>query len=322
MSLRRCPVCGRTVDGRECFACGTSVPAAVRQPEPVPVPSPEAPPPLARASFGRDHVSHGPPGDAPGPAIVASPNGIRVDGEPTLETPRSTRTVAVVITRALATRFGLLLAAGVPFVLVCAVTVVLFGGERDPMLRRIDGGKAGSVVKELLMVPMAERTPRQYLLLGHAYARVGATTQAIDAYRVAGERGGADDRALSYVLAALDHPFAQQPMEALGPWKSSLLPDRLVRLTQEESWHLRHNALKVLEARQEASLDILTASAIVDVQKGPDCDRRRQGLSQLRKFGRGEEALDAVRSLRERYEENFCIPVPELGETERVILSR
>lgn len=222
----------------------------------------------------------------------------------------------------LASRWGLPLAALAPFLVVGGLTLSLLGAEQDPMLRRIDGGKAGSVIEELLAVPMSARTPRQYLLLGHAYARNGATAQAIDAYQEAGDQGAADERALTYVLAALDHPFAQQPMEALEEWKSSLLPERLERLTRAESWHLRHNALKVLEARREASPEILAESAIVDVWKGPDCDRRRQGLGRLRQWGRGDDALDAVRGLRERYEENYCIPVAELGEVEQLLSSR
>lgn len=314
MSLSRCPACGRTVDGRECFACGSPVGAEPPRPDAPPLSPSAQPPPRPPPQPKPPRREHYPPeGDAG-----------RVPTTTQMLTPpsaSSTRREGA-LRHVLASRWGLPLAALVPFLLVGGLTMSVLGAGQDPMLRRIDGGKAGSVIEELLAVPLSVRAPRQYLWLGHAYARNGATAQAIDAYREAGKRGAADERALAYVLAALDHPFAQQPMEALGEWKSSLLPERLEPLTRAESWHLRHNALKVLEARREISPELLEESAVVDVWKGPDCDRRREGLGRLRKWGRSEDALDAVRSLRERYEENYCIPVAELGEVEQLLSNR
>lgn len=218
--------------------------------------------------------------------------------------------------RFLRSPFAFLLAGGLSFVVVLGFGSLLLLGGDDPVLRGIDSGKAGSVIEDILAVPVTQRTPRQYLLLGHAYARSGATPQALEAYREAAKRGGADQRALDYTLAALDHPLAKLPLDVLADWRSEDVKRRLVELTEAEAWHLRHNALKVLQEREETTGAIAERVAINDVLHGPDCDRRRAGLHRLESLGKGAEALEAIQSLRDNYKENFCIPLTELDRAQ------
>lgn len=213
-------------------------------------------------------------------------------------------------------------AGGASFVLVLGFGSLLLFGGADPELARIDSGKAGAVIEEIHALPAAARTPRQHLLLGHAYARNGATQQALDAYREAAKQGGADRRALDYTLAALDHPFAQHPVEVLVTWRSEDVRERLVELTAAEGWHLRHNALKTLQERGEATPALSEKVAIVDVRHGPDCDRRREGLTRLEALGKGKAALEAIQSLRDNYKENFCIPLTELDRAQLSVEKR
>lgn len=369
MSVLRCPQCGRTADGVECFACGHAWP----RPQPVEVARPPSPAPARVPTPAAAPAAKGPPLEGPVPSHsnpfgvplqqaraaapvepvpaparpaaarprpVPSPPAIPAAGSwgnvdehvvtaPLERQPASVaawvvRTVPTgsLFERLLRSPLGFVLSGGLSFLVVVGFGSLFLLGSDDPVLRRIDSGKAGSVIEELLAVPVVERTPRQYLLLGHAYARNGATPQALDAYREAAKRGGADRRALDYTLLALDHPLAKQPIEVLKEWQSEDVSKRLVQLTDDEGWHLRHNALKVLQARKETTAAIVERVAILDVAFGPDCDRRREGLHRLESLGEGDDAKDAIESLRDNYKENFCIPLTELDRAQLAVDKR
>jgi hypothetical protein len=205
------------------------------------------------------------------------------------------------------------LAAGVPFVLVLSLGSLLLLGSRDPILHSIDRGGAGSVIESILKKAVTGRTGQDYLMLGHAYARSGQTPQAIIAYTEAGKRGAGDERALDYLVAALDHPRAQAAVGALVVAPSEQTKGKLVQAAVSEAWHLRANALEALVQRREATPALRERAALLDVRLGARCEERRGGLLQLKEHGSTKEALAAIESLREGYLHNArCISIADI----------
>ena len=194
----------------------------------------------------------------------------------------------------------------------------------DPEIRRIDSGRGDEVIKQVLQGGSASRTPRDSLLLGHAFARKGQTAAALRHYADAGHGGGADERALDYVLLALDHPFAGAPMDALRSWTGGDVKDRLIELCEAKSWLLRHNALSVLEKRDEANNEVIEMVAILDVSTADMCDDRRDGLHRLETVGAGSDALDAISAMEDNFSltQNHCMLPTEIERVFKAVESR
>jgi hypothetical protein len=316
-----------------------SVPAAHRpsttQPTPAPsFPAPGAPAPVAARAPHRPPSPPGVPTPPQSPAVPASsaaaasglPEGVdqaarelaaALDGNtddvvrPRTGSSLSGRVLALLpfpqdsgAERFLRTRWAIVAAALTPFLLVLAVGApVMFSGG-DPFMSRIDGGQASAVIEELLARSSAARTPRESLLLGHAYARTGETAVALRHYADAGRRSGGDKRALDYIFLALDHAHADRAARTLSEWRGNDVVERLQDACSSPSWHLRHNAKKVLKARNQATNEVLERVAILDITSAELCDDRRAALLVLETIGAGGDAIDAIEAM---WDEKFTL---------------
>jgi hypothetical protein len=200
------------------------------------------------------------------------------------------------------------------YLFVVILGALIMSGSGDPTLRRIDSQQAGSVMREILQKPSGERTARDFLMLGHAYARQAETARALDAYAAAARKGGADERALDYVVKALEHPLGDAAVGVLKDWQGNDVGARLEDMLGSDDYHARHHALEALKTRGQGGALQQQQVAIVDVKKGTDCAQRKEGLMRLEQVGSGGGAVDAIESLREKFSENTCL----LADIERV----
>lgn len=320
-------------------------PAAAPAPAPARAPAPAPAAPAPRAAPAQPHrppsptaVPTPPTNPAYLPASSASPGPTADNGaldEPSHEdfAPPPSTTVAGRVLDALPfspdsppERFlrtpWAFLAAGVSsflLVVLCGAAVIL--ATDDPEIRRIDSGQYDDVIREILQRPSGSRTSRESLLLGHAFALKGQTDVALRHYADAGKKGGADERALEYVLLAMNHPFAKQPIAALVDWKSDLVTERLRALTEHKDRIMRHNALKVLEERGEADNDVVERVAILDVSTAPMCEDRRAGLYTLDAIGSSGEAVDAIDKMQHDFspKQNICMRPLEIERVRKKV---
>jgi serine/threonine protein kinase len=209
------------------------------------------------------------------------------------------------------------LAAGA--VLVVVVALVARGGGAD-RLKRIDGGGAKEVALEIEQIPAAERTGDDLLVLGHAKLALGDRGAAFDLYRLAEKKGAVDDRLRATALESLDKKDDFGAVELLAGWPNGSIERDVESLLKGKAWWPRHHALEVLEARKAADDDHREAVALVDVA-ADSCFDRKVGVLALKKVGKTQEALDAVKRLSAEPLRNPCMLL-EMPDAERAIQKR
>jgi hypothetical protein len=180
--------------------------------------------------------------------------------------------------------------------------VVSFSG-RDDVVDDIDSGVDGARAALQKLESVRDRTPREDLMIGHARAILGQPVEALEAYKTAARRSATDDRALDYVLLALDNPFesAELPREVLSLWPGDDIEDRLDDMTEARTWHQRHNALDAIGKRGKATDELRLRVAFIDLEDESitSCADVNQALDVLRDYGKGDKALDAIAEFRQ-----------------------
>ncbi len=193
-------------------------------------------------------------------------------------------------------------------VLALGIGLALFGGgvSTGDALADIEGGRAPEVLAAIDAKPPRDRTGDEHVVRGHALVSLGRAEDALDAYRAAVEKGTADPRALDFVLGRLQLDEPDRALDILVAWPDAKVKDRLVALTKDESWNVRHHAVTALEEREEAFAIDLEAVALLDLTTGASCKDRRQGLALLKRAGQTQAALDAIKKAGTR-DDNDCM---------------
>lgn len=160
------------------------------------------------------------------------------------------------------------------------------------------------LAKGLAIAP-AERSPAQEKQIGDAHRALGETELALRAYERALHGGLRDDDILKFSIGALDHDASEDAVSYLVQWPHPLktpLQDVL-----RSSWWPRHNALRVLEQRQEADDDMRRTVGIQDLLEGETCGRRRFGWLILQRTSEPSRLLEPARRAYQKMPDNQCM---------------
>lgn len=150
-----------------------------------------------------------------------------------------------------------------------------------------------------------ERSPRQELKIGDAHRVLDEPELALLAYGRALRGGLTNDDALEFALGGLDNDASEAAVDYLVLWPHPLR-ERLANHLQM-SWWPRHNALRILEQREEADDDMRRKVGLKDLIDGETCGRRRFGLLILRRTSDRLSLLEPVRYAYQKMPENQCM---------------
>lgn len=134
----------------------------------------------------------------------------------------------------------------------------------------------------------------------------------------ASKLGAGDDGALSLALEGLQEKQADEALAVLESWPGDDVDERLQTLLRGEDWWPRHHAAALLKRRGKGELIDEQELAIKDLETGGTCQSRRFGLLRLKREGRDERALDAVKAASSRMPDNLCMAL-DLTSTERAL---
>lgn len=185
--------------------------------------------------------------------------------------------------------------------------------------RELSPEEAAGVRKEIRAIPRKERSGGQELRLGHAHRALGEEVEALKAYRRAVDKGAHDDRALAFALSSLDEDESEVAVALLSAWPEDI-EDELTELLGGPWWP-RHNALRALEKRGQATDAQRQEVGLKDLLEGETCGQRRFGLMLLKRVGIGPRVIEAVRAAGERMPDNMCMAL-DLAGVEEAVASR
>jgi serine/threonine protein kinase, bacterial len=205
-------------------------------------------------------------------------------------------------------------------VALIVIAFALLPGLGDRRLSRIDAGDAKAVAAEIEKIPPAERSGKDLLLLGHARHALENRKQAFSHYLSAAKKDVVDNRAKSAALSALEKKDADGAVDLLAAWPSSSIERELRDLLEGDSWWPRHHALAILDQRKALTDEQRMAVALKDVT-ADSCGDRRHGAMALKRVGKGEEALAAIKKLRADALGNACMMF-DLASVEDAIKKR
>lgn len=205
-------------------------------------------------------------------------------------------------------------AATVAFALTLSLVLALVvGGDRRD---RIEDGDAAIVQAEIEAIDNKKAT--DLVDLGLAHWTQDRRKQAFATWRQAVHAGAVDEVMIVNAFAACEQKNDDGAEELLAEWKAPIEPG--LRDALEGSWWPRHHALAVLEARKTATDADRLAVALKDIGEG-DCASRRYGLSLLKRYGKGSEAMQAIKLLQQNLPNNICL-ITELRPTEDAVRRR
>ena len=206
-----------------------------------------------------------------------------------------------------------------------AVAIVLVGLlvlalTRDDRLARIDAGGAKAVIEETEKKKDGERSGLDWAMLGHAKLALDEKERAFADFKKAVERGVHDDRIEKACLQALAKRDDDGAKDVLVAWPDKKIERDLKELLEGSDWWPRHHALAVLDARKVTTDAMAQQVALLDVTSS-GCGDRRSGVQLLKKVGRGDDALDALKKLRADAFGNACLMF-DLGSAESEVKKR
>jgi hypothetical protein len=85
----------------------------------------------------------------------------------------------------------------------------------------------------------------------------------------------------------------------------------LSKVATDGNYLQRHRALTLLEDKDQATDALHQAVALQDIDNGPSCVARREGLERLVEHAVDDEALEAIKRLRRRRSTNGCMDLDE-----------
>jgi serine/threonine protein kinase, bacterial len=202
------------------------------------------------------------------------------------------------------------------------VVGVAFGvaGLGDDRLDRIKNGEATVVLEELGKIKDDQKSGLDWALVGHARIALGVRERAFGAFKKAAELKYTDDEMKSAALTALEEKEDSGAVELLISWPDDSIESNLQKMLKGDSWWPRHHALRVLDERKKISDEQRVQVALIDVTSD-ECADRLYGLRLLKKHGKTEDALQAVRSLNGDLLRNACLMF-EVGGAEAAIKKR
>jgi serine/threonine-protein kinase len=202
-------------------------------------------------------------------------------------------------------------------VVVVALVIARLGDNR---LERIRAGQASAVLDELQQIKDDEKTGLDWALVGHARVALGARDKAFGAYKKALDAGYVDDDMRNATFTSLEDKAEGGAVELLVAWPDDSNNARLEKLLKGDAWWPRHHAMKVLEERKLLTDAQREEVALLDVTSS-ECQDRRYGLGLLKRYGKSEAALQAVRKLGADPLRNACLMF-ETGAAEAAIKKR
>ena len=190
---------------------------------------------------------------------------------------------------------GLAVAALVGLVLLVVVVAALSGGDRRD---RIADGEAREVLAEIEGIPSSDRTPQDEADRGHALWALERRAEAYKAWLVAAKGGVVDGDARDLALSALqsDAP-SSAAIDMLGAWPDASVEGDVRDLLKSSAYETRHAALDVLHERGTEDDDAKQRVGLQDLA-AEKCEHRRAGLRLLKKAGRGDATIAAVKKMR------------------------
>ncbi len=191
-------------------------------------------------------------------------------------------------------------------VLALVLVLVVLARVGDDRRDRIAAGEAKQVLAETEAIAERERTGVDWAVLGHAHLALGARAKGFAAFAEAANLGVADDDMKHALVVGIEERKDDGAIEVLAAWPHAGVNDELKALLTSEAWWRRHHAAEVLERRKQLSDDERVQVALLDLTSS-ECGDRRQGLTALRKHGRDQRALDAVRGLGGDPLRNACL---------------
>jgi len=219
---------------------------------------------------------------------------------------------------------ALLVVGGVGALTALAVVLFVLGNVFSAIttpadIALVDDGKADEVIRRLS--PKKSLTPDEALALGHAYVAEGKDGKAADAFHDAFVDGATSTRALDELTALLRGKAQEDAAEALARYPNDDVDDRLVSLATSDDWGERHGALSALRTRKKADLIDQEAFGIRDLVDGETCGRRHFGLKMLKRKGKTQDAVDAIREAGKRLPDNLCLML-DVNAAERAVQKR
>lgn len=166
--------------------------------------------------------------------------------------------------------------------------------------------EATEIVAAGRTLPATARTPAKDLQIGHAHRVLQQEDLALLAYGRALQGGILDEDAFNYAIAALEGDESEEAVSFLAAWPHPLKKPLSTLL--QSSWWPRHNALRILEQREEADDQMRRQVGLKDLVEGETCGRRRFGLLILRRTTEDLPQLLAPLRAAQRYmPENKCM---------------
>ncbi len=212
-----------------------------------------------------------------------------------------------------------LAAAGVVVVLLAAAALSL--SRHDDRLERIDHGEAKAVLSELTHgAPERTWDPKDWAVAGHANLALDSRTRAFSAFKKAAQRGYVDERMRKALLQALSVRDDDGAEDALAAWPDASVEKDLRPLMTSDEWWPRHHALNVLEARKVASDDDRQQVGLHDLESS-SCVDRKNGMLLLKRYGRGDDVIDAIHKLGKDPIGNACL-LFDIGGAESAVKKR
>jgi serine/threonine-protein kinase len=200
------------------------------------------------------------------------------------------------------------------------VVVLLVALLHDSRIARIDHGEAKAVIEEIDKTPEQKRSNEDWAVLGHALFALDDKSPAFAAYKKAVDGKFVDERMKRAVLQALAKKDDTGAAAVLAAWPDAAIETELRALLASDDWWPRHHAMAILEERkaindaqkQDVGLRDLTSDA---------CGDRRSGVLLLRKIGKGDDVLAALKKLGQDPLNNACL-VFDLNGAENEVKKR
>ncbi len=197
-------------------------------------------------------------------------------------------------------------------VLLAIVLASLVGGGRR---NRIEGD-AAAVQAEIEKID--NKKANDLVDLGLAQWTQDQRKAAFSTWRQAVVAGADDELMLLNAFAAFENKDDKGAEGLLVAWQAPIEPG--LRDALRGTWWPRHHALAVLEGRNAATDEDRHAVALKDISEG-DCASRRYGVLALKRFGKGNVAMSAIKQLQNNLANNLCMAL-DLKPTEDAIRRR
>lgn len=206
------------------------------------------------------------------------------------------------------------------FLFFFSFSAFLFFRGGDDVLNAINASDDGARKAAKRLAALKKPSPREELLLGHAYAQLGKPRKALASYQRSFKRRASDERAIEYTLNALDNPtnLSTPVREALGALRDESLSERLIEKCESKTVNVRHNALNVLLLRgidDEQARELRVKVALHDLASSlPSCAPYKEAGTVLKTYGR-KSTIKSLKGISSKAKKCLAVDLDDIKRT-------